>query len=44
MPVLEDVERDDFLEQEGWKILRFPNHKVLSQPDVVIHDILESLQ
>ena len=43
MPVLEDVERDDFLEKEGWKVLRFPNHKILSQTNVVIEDILKNL-
>ena len=43
MPVLEDVERDEFLRQEGWKVLRFPNHKVLSQADVVVEEILKNL-
>jgi len=43
MPVLEDVERDDFLEKEGWKVFRYPNHKVLSQTNAVIEDILKNL-
>lgn len=43
LPVLEDVERDNFLEKEGWKVLRFPNHKVLSQTDMVLEDILQNL-
>lgn len=43
LPVLEDVERDNFLEKEGWKVLRFPNHKVLSQNDMVLKDILQNL-
>jgi very-short-patch-repair endonuclease/GTPase SAR1 family protein len=43
LPILEDVDRDCFLEKEGWEILRFPNHKVLSQPDTVVEDILKNL-
>ena len=43
LPVLEDVERDDFLEKEGWKVLRFPNHKILAQTDMVLEDILQNL-
>ena len=44
LPVIEDVERDKFLEKEGWKVLRFPNHKILSQPNVVIEDVLKNLK
>ena len=43
-PVLEDVERDSFLEKEGWKVLRFSNHKILSQTNLVIEDILNLLK
>lgn len=43
LPVLEDVERDEFLKKEGWEILRFPNHKVLSRTNVVIEEILKNL-
>jgi superfamily I DNA and/or RNA helicase len=43
LPVLEDVERDEFLKKEGWKVLRFPNHIVLSQTNVVIEEILKNL-
>jgi very-short-patch-repair endonuclease len=43
-PVLEDVERDNFLEKEGWKVLRFSNHKILSQTNLVIEDILNLLK
>ncbi len=43
MPVLEDIERDQFLRKEGWKILRFPNHQVLSQIQLVINEILKNL-
>mgnify|MGYP000843881585 CR=1 FL=1 len=42
-PVIEDVERDDFMTREGWKVLRFPNHRVLSQTEAVIEQILKSL-
>lgn len=43
LPVLEDVERDEFLKREGWEVLRFPNHKVLSQTNMVIEEILKNL-
>lgn len=43
LPVLEDVERDDFLKKEGWVVLRFPNHKILAQTNIVIKEILENL-
>jgi very-short-patch-repair endonuclease len=43
LPVLEDIERDEFLKKEGWEILRFPNHKILSQADRVIDDIMRAL-
>jgi len=40
IPVLEDVERDEFLIKEGWEIIRFQNHKILTQIDKVINEIL----
>lgn len=43
LPVLDDVERDGFLEKEGWKVLRFPNHKILSKTNIVIEEILKNL-
>lgn len=43
MPVLEDVERDEFLKKEGWKILRFPNHRVLSEMPKIIEELLFEL-
>ena len=43
LPVIEDVERDEYLKNEGWIILRFPNHEILSQTDEVIERILRSL-
>lgn len=43
-PVLEDVERDDFLKKGGWEVIRFPNHRILSQTDMVVEDILNLLK
>lgn len=43
LPVLEDVERDNFLEKEGWEVLRFSNHKVLSQANMILENILKNL-
>ncbi|MGQ9847494.1 MAG: AAA domain-containing protein [Bacteroidales bacterium] len=43
MPVVEDVERDEFLKKDGWEVLRFPNNKVLSQTNMVIEEILKNL-
>jgi very-short-patch-repair endonuclease len=44
VPVLEDVERDEFLEKEGWEVMRFPNYLVLSQPDYVAEEIIKALK
>jgi very-short-patch-repair endonuclease len=44
LPVLEDVERDGFLQKEGWTVLRFPNHKILSQANVVLEHILQNIE
>ena len=43
MPVLEDVERDRFLKNEGWEILRFPNYRVLSEISKVTDELLAKL-
>jgi very-short-patch-repair endonuclease len=43
MPVLEDVERDEFLKKEGWKVLRFPNFMVLSEMSKIIERLLAEL-
>jgi len=43
LPVLEDVERDNFLTRNKWIVLRFPNHKILSQTNIVLEDILKNL-
>ena len=44
LPILEDVERDEFLNKEGWTVLRFPNHRILNDLDKVINRILVSLK
>lgn len=44
VPVLEDVERDEFLKKEGWQTLRFPNHMVLSEIYKVIEKLLNTLR
>jgi len=44
MPVLEDVERDEFLKNENWEILRFPNYMVLSEMPKVIDELLTKLK
>jgi len=43
IPVLEDIERDEFLKNEGWQVLRFPNHKVLTKTNIVIEEILNNI-
>ncbi len=41
IPVCEDIERDKFLrEKEGWQILRFPNHRFLSEMPKIIEELL----
>lgn len=44
LPVLEDVERDEFLKKEGWEIVRFPNHRILSDVGTVVQDVLKLLK
>ena len=44
LPVLEDVERDEFLKKEGWEVLRFSNHRILSQTKTVVENILTLLK
>jgi len=44
MPVIEDVERDEYLRNNGWKILRFPNHRVLSNRHEVVRVIVDSIK
>lgn len=43
LPVIEDVERDQFLRNEGWEVVRFPNYQILLDPDDVVQKILQFL-
>ncbi|HQJ74811.1 MAG TPA: AAA domain-containing protein [Bacteroidota bacterium] len=43
MPVLEDVERDEFLKNENWEVLRFSNYMVLSEMPKVTDELLTKL-
>lgn len=43
IPVLEDIERDEFLKNDGWEILRLPNYKVLSELPKVTDELLTKL-
>lgn len=43
MPILEDVERDEYLRKEGWEVLRLPNHKILSEMPHVLKTLLLKL-
>jgi len=40
LPVIEDVERDEFLRNEEWAVMRFPNYRILLEPDDVVQEIL----
>ncbi|MFH1389295.1 MAG: DUF559 domain-containing protein [Candidatus Margulisiibacteriota bacterium] len=44
LPILEDVERDEFLNKEGWTVLRFPNHLILNDLDLVINKLIASMK
>lgn len=43
LPVIEDVERDAYLKKEGWSVLRFPNHQIVTDMDSVLDEILEAI-
>jgi len=43
-PVLEDIERDEFLKKEGWEVIRFSNHAILAQTSMVMGNILDLLK
>jgi len=44
LPVIEDVERDEFLKKEGWEVLRFPNHQIITKLKFVIETILSKIK
>ena len=39
LPVIEDLDRDEFLHTEGWTVLRVPNHRVYTELDEVVAEI-----
>jgi very-short-patch-repair endonuclease len=39
-----DVRRDSFLRSNGFRVLRFWNHDVLSRTDVVLETVYEALR
>jgi len=43
LPVIEDVDRDEYLRKEKWKVMRFPNYRILLEPDDVVQEILRFL-
>jgi very-short-patch-repair endonuclease len=44
LPVIEDFVRDAFLDQEGWRVIRVPNHRLQSEMGQVVREIVESLR
>ena len=42
--MIEDVERDEYLEKGGWEVLRFPNHQIITKSDFVIKRILDQIK
>jgi len=43
LPIAEDSVRDDFLQREGWTVIRVPAHKVLADPQAAVAGVLASL-
>ncbi len=44
LPVIEDVERDKYLMDEGWQILRLPNHHVITRQKYVKDKIMDMIK
>ncbi len=44
MPVLEDIERDYFLKNHGWKVLRFKNYHIMENSEEVIKEIVSNIK
>ena len=42
LPVIEDIERDEYLTKKNWKVLRFPNYKIFTKINDVIDVIMTS--
>ena len=43
LPIAEDAIRDEFLQREGWKVIRVPAHRVLADPQEAVSGLLASL-
>lgn len=43
LPVIEDVDRDEFLRKEKWEVMRFPNYRILLEPEDLVKEILRFL-
>jgi len=43
LPIAEDAMRDEFLEREGWKVIRVPAHRVLADPQEAVRGLLARL-
>jgi len=44
LPVIEDIERDYFLEKREWEVLRFPNYQIFININKVIDKIKKSMK
>nr|MBN2276154.1 AAA family ATPase [candidate division Zixibacteria bacterium] len=45
LPVIEDIERDEYLkDKEGWEVIRFPNHQIITKSNFVIEKILDKIK
>ena len=44
LPIVEDVDRDAFLIKDGWRVLRFANHRVLSEMPMILEELLMELK
>jgi len=44
MPVLEDIERDYYLKNHGWKVMRFQNQDIMEKTEEVIKEIKLNLK
>ncbi len=43
MPVLEDIERDYYLKNHGWKVMRFQNQDIMERTEEVIKEIIVNI-
>lgn len=44
LPIIEDVERDSFMEDNGWKVIRIPNYKIVSDIDCVVKEVMKIIK